>query len=143
VYSDINMMMLQRVIETVTGEPLDDVVRERVTAPLRLRDTVYNPPASLRSRIAATEYQPWTDRGIVRGTVHDENAYCLGGVAGHAGVFSTARDLAVIAQTILDGGRYGRTRILSEQSVRSLLTNFTTAFPGDDHGLGFELNQRW
>lgn len=143
VYSDINMMMLQQVVERVTGESLETVVRERITAPLGMRDTMYNPPASAMSRVVATEYQPWTGRTMIRGTVHDENAYCLGGVAGHAGVFSTARDLAVLAQTVLDGGRYGRTRILEPDSVRSLLTNFNTAFPGDDHGLGFELNQHW
>ncbi|MGH3318899.1 MAG: serine hydrolase [Streptosporangiaceae bacterium] len=143
IYSDINMMTLQKVIETVTGKSLDRVVRHRITAPLGMSDTMYNPPASLKPRIAATEYQPWTDRGMVWGSVHDENAYCLGGVAGHAGVFSTAHDLAILAQTILNGGRYGHTRILSTDSVRALLTDFNTAFPGHEHGLGFELNQRW
>lgn len=143
VYSDINLLVLQRVVEAVAGDPLDDIVRKRLTEPLGMDHTMYNPPAVLWPRVAATEYQPWTGRGMVRGTVHDENAYCLGGVAGHAGVFSTAHDLAVLAQTILDGGRYGRTRILSEDSVRQLLTNFNTAYPEDDHGLGFELNQRW
>ncbi len=142
-YSDMNLMTLGKVIETVTGKTLDRVVAERITRPLGLTDTMFNPPASLLPRIAAEEYQPWTDRGIVRGTVHDENAYCVGGVSGHAGVFSTARDLAVLAQTLLNGGEYGHARILSEASVRLLFTNFNQAFPSDSHGLGFELDQRW
>ena len=119
------------------------MIAQRITGPLHLRDTMFNPPASLKPRIAAEEYQPSTGRGIVWGSVHDENAYCVGGVSGHAGVFSTAHDLGVLAQTLLDGGRYGHTRILDEDSVRLLFTNFNQAFPSDSHGLGFELDQRW
>jgi CubicO group peptidase (beta-lactamase class C family) len=143
IYSDINMMMMGKVIEAVTGRTLDQVVAQRITQPLQMRDTMFNPPASLKPRIAAEEYQPSTNRGIVWGTVHDENAYCVGGVSGHAGVFSTAHDIAILAQTMLNGGRYGHTRILSDQSVRQMFTNFNQAFPGDSHGLGFELDQRW
>lgn len=142
-YSDMNMMTLGKVIETISGKTLDRVVAERITGPLHLTDTMFNPPASLQPRIAAEEYQPWTGRQIVWGTVHDENAYCTNGVSGHAGLFSTAHDLAVLAQTLLNGGRYGPTRILSEDSVRLLFTNYNQAFPGDSHGLGFELDQRW
>lgn len=140
-YSDMNMMTLGKVIEAITGESLDRVVAQRITGPLGLRDTMFNPPAALIPRIAAEEYQPWTGRGIVRGTVHDENAYCVGGVSGHAGLFSTAHDLAVLAQTLLDGGRLGRAGILSPASTRLLFTDFNQAFPGDAHGLGFELDQ--
>ncbi|MFF5288946.1 serine hydrolase [Paractinoplanes globisporus] len=142
-YSDMNLMTLGKVIETVTGQPLDRVVADHITRPLRLRDTMFNPPASLRPRIAAEEYQPWTGRGIVWGSVHDENAYCVGGVSGHAGVFSTAHDLAVLAQSLLDGGRYGRTRILSSSSTRLFFTNFNQAYGRNAHALGFELNQRF
>jgi CubicO group peptidase (beta-lactamase class C family) len=142
-YSDMNMMTLGKVIETLTGQTLDQVVAQRITGPLGMGDTMFNPPASLRPRIAAEEYQPWTGRGIVWGTVHDENAYCVGGVSGHAGLFSTTHDLAVLSQTLLNGGRYGQARILSEDSVRLLFTNYNQAFPGDSHGLGFELDQRW
>ncbi|MFC7273089.1 serine hydrolase [Paractinoplanes rhizophilus] len=143
VYSDLNMMTLGRVVEVVTGQTLDRVVARRITGPLGLTDTMFNPPASLRPRIAAEEYQPWTGRGIVWGAVHDENAYCLGGVSGHAGVFSTARDLAVLAQTMLNGGRYRHARILSEPGTRLLFTNFNEAYAGHAHGLGFELDQRF
>jgi CubicO group peptidase (beta-lactamase class C family) len=143
VYSDENLMTLGKVIETVTGQPLDRVVAQHITGPLHMTDSMFNPPASLKPRIAAEEYQPWTDRGIVWGTVHDENAYCVGGVSGHAGMFSTAHDLAILAQALLDGGRYGHAHILSPESVRLLFTNYNQAFPSDSHGLGFELDQRW
>ncbi|WP_205835077.1 serine hydrolase [Microbacterium salsuginis] len=141
-YSDMNMMTLGKVIETVTGRSLDRVIARSITEPLRMAETMYNPPASLKPRIAAEEYQPWTGRGIVWGSVHDENAYCVGGVSGHAGIFSTASDIAVLAQTLLNGGQYKGTRILEEQSVRTLFTDYNQAFPGHAHGLGFELDQR-
>lgn len=80
---------------------------------------------------------------MARGEVHDENAWSLGGVAGHAGLFSTARDLAVLGQTLLNGGRYGDVRILDDDTVRAMITNETPQFPANAHGLGFELNQRW
>ena len=143
VYSDLNMITLGKLVELASGTPLDVAVRDGITAPLGMSDTGYNPPASQIERIVATEDQPWTGRGVIRGTVHDENAWSLGGVAGHAGVFSTARDLAVLAQTILDKGTYGGARILSEDSVRALLTDENAAFPGNAHGLGFEIDQRW
>ncbi|MFC4534504.1 serine hydrolase [Sphaerisporangium dianthi] len=144
-YSDLNLITLGVIVERVTGKRLDAVVEENLTGPLGMRDTGYNPRPALKPRIAATEYQTTTepDRGMVWGQVHDENAWSLGGVAGHAGVFSTAYDMAILAQTLLNGGHHGRARVLSEDSVRLLLTNFTTAFPGDSHGLGFELDQRW
>jgi hypothetical protein len=104
---------------------------------------MFNPPARLVDRIAATEAQPWAGRPMIRGEVHDENAWSLGGVAGHAGLFSTAHDLATLARTLLNGGRYGHTRILDTDTVRQMLVNENEEFPGDSHGLGFELDQRW
>ncbi|WP_432118602.1 serine hydrolase [Streptomyces sp. bgisy032] len=146
-YSDLNLISLQLVLEQITGRALDVLLREEITAPLGLRRTRYNPPASWRPKIAATEdaRPPWSglDRGLVWGEVHDENAFALGGVAGHAGVFSDAWDLAVLGRTLLNGGVYGRTRILRPESVELMFTDFNTAFPGDEHGLGFELYQHW
>jgi CubicO group peptidase (beta-lactamase class C family) len=138
-YSDLNLIALGVLVERLRGEALDVVVHDRITAPLGMRDTGYNP--SDASRTAATEYQSSPRRGMVRGSVHDENAWSLGGVAGHAGLFSSADDLAVLAQALLDGGIWRGQRILSRESVDLLVTNFTAALPGDDHGLGFELNQ--
>ncbi|MTE22036.1 serine hydrolase [Streptomyces sp. TRM43335] len=146
-YSDLNLITLQLVLERVTGKSLDVLLREGITGPLGMRWTRYNPPASWKPRIAATEdaRRPWSglDRGMVHGEVHDENAYSLGGVAGHAGVFSCAWDLAVLCRTLLNGGAYGRARILTEESVELLFHDFNTDFPGDEHGLGFELYQHW
>lgn len=141
VYSDLNLITLGLLVEKWSGKALDEVVRDDITAPLGLVDTGYNPPAAKLDRIAATEYQ--AGRGIIRGSVHDENAWSLGGVAGHAGVFSTARDLAVLGQAILNGGVHAGGRILEEGTVELMLTDFNQSFPGNSHGLGFELDQRW
>ncbi|GGT79593.1 serine hydrolase domain-containing protein [Streptomyces lateritius] len=146
-YSDLNLISLQLILEEITGRPLDTLLHDEITAPLGMYRTRFNPPLSWKPRIAATEdaRRPWSglDRGMVWGEVHDENAYSLGGVAGHAGVFSCAWDLAVLARTLLNGGAYGRARILSRASVELMFTDFNTAFPGDEHGLGFELYQHW
>jgi CubicO group peptidase (beta-lactamase class C family) len=143
VYSDLNLITLGVLLERQTGRGLDQLVRERITGPLRMKDTGYNPDPSLRPRIAATEFEASPPRGMVWGEVHDENAWSLGGVAGHAGVFSTAQDMAVLAQSMLNGGTYRGHRILSPDSVQKMTTNYNAAFPGDSHGLGFELDQRW
>ncbi|MFE0963545.1 serine hydrolase [Streptomyces fungicidicus] len=146
-YSDLNLISLQLVLEEVTGRSLDTLLAEEITGPLGMRRTRYNPPASWKPGIAATEdaRRPWSglDRGLVWGEVHDENAHSLGGVAGHAGVFSSAWDLAVLGRTLLNGGAYGRERILAPESVELMFTDFNTSFPGDEHGLGFELYQHW
>ncbi|WP_425825189.1 serine hydrolase [Streptomyces fractus] len=146
-YSDLNLITLQLVVEKLTGKRLDVLLPERITGPLGMTRTRYNPPASWKPKVAATEdaRAPWSglDRGLVWGEVHDENAYAFGGVAGHAGVFSCAWDMAVLGRTLLNGGTYGKARILSQKSVDLMFTNFNTDFPGDEHGLGFELYQHW
>lgn len=144
VYSDLNLITAAVIIETITEKSLDTVIAEQITEPLGMGDTMFNPPESLWHRVAATEYQPWADRGLIRGTVHDENAWSFGGVAGHAGIFSTAGDLAVFGQTILNGGVYKGERILGEEWVRSLLTNRNPDL-GEDaaRGLGWQLDQRF
>jgi CubicO group peptidase (beta-lactamase class C family) len=142
-YSDLNMLTLGILVQTLTGKSLDTVVRERITEPLGMKDTSYNPPASKHQRIAAEEYELSPPRGLVWGSVHDENAWSLGGVAGHAGVFSTVDDMAVLAQAILNGGTYRGHRILRPETVKEMLTNYNQAFPGQNQGLGFELDQTW
>ncbi|MEC4017810.1 serine hydrolase domain-containing protein [Streptomyces sp. H27-D2] len=137
-YSDLNLLLLQRVLERLTGHSLAQLVRDGITRPLGMSDTRYAPPAGWRPRIAATEDQrgPWAklDRGMLHGTVHDENAYAFGGVAGHAGLFGTAADLAVLCRTLLNGGAYGPARILTGESVTGMLTA---------PGLGFGVDQPW
>ncbi|MEV3853366.1 serine hydrolase [Streptomyces sp. NPDC050095] len=133
-YSDLNMLLLQHLLERLTGRPLDVLVREGITRPLGMTATSYGP----RPDAAATEDQrrPWAkaDRGMLRGEVHDENAWALGGVAGHAGLFSTAYDLAVLCRTLLNGGSYGTARILGPDFVDLMLTA---------PGLGFRIDQPW
>ncbi|ELK46085.1 serine hydrolase domain-containing protein [Halobacillus sp. BAB-2008] len=142
-YSDLNMITLGALIERLSGMRLDTFVKQEITGPLQMNDTMYNPPAQLKARIAATEYQPWTERGLVWGEVHDESAWSLDGVAGHAGVFSTASDLGKFAHMFLMEGKYGGTRILEPETVELLTENRIPQFPGDDHGLGWELQQGW
>ncbi|WP_053218465.1 serine hydrolase domain-containing protein [Virgibacillus senegalensis] len=142
-YSDLNMITLGGLIEQLSGKRLDQFVYDTITGPLNMEDTMYNPPAELKSRIAATEYQDVPDRGLVWGEVHDENAWSLDGVAGHAGVFSTAEDLAVFGHMFLNEGRYGGTQILQPETVKLLTENQIPQFPGDSHGLGWELGQGW
>ncbi|MFB7651774.1 MULTISPECIES: serine hydrolase domain-containing protein [unclassified Streptomyces] len=133
-YSDLNMLLLQQVLERITGRGLDVLVRDGITRPLGMTATGFGPCPSA----AATEDQrrPWgkADRGMLRGVVHDENAWALGGVAGHAGLFSTGRDLAVFCRALLGGGAYGPARILGPDFVELLLT---------EPGLGFALDQAW
>ncbi|MFQ6485066.1 serine hydrolase [Brachybacterium epidermidis] len=142
VYSDLGLIALGKVVEKISGVGLDEFVRENITAPLGMTETMYNPPAELIDRIAATEYMAATGE-LVRGHVHDENAHSLGGVAGHAGVFSTARDLAVFAQMFLNGGVYGGARVLEASTVRDMFTDRiaeVTGAGGARRGLGPELS---
>ncbi|ALX49971.1 serine hydrolase domain-containing protein [Lentibacillus amyloliquefaciens] len=142
-YSDLNMITIGALVEQISGERLDQYIQTNITEPLGMTDTMFNPPELLKDRIAATEYQPQTDRGIVWGEVHDENAWAMDGVAGHAGLFSTAQDLAVFAQMILNDGQYDDTRILETGTVEKMETNQLPDFPGNAHSLAWELNQDW
>ena len=100
VYSDLGAILLGRVVEQATGQPLDVYLAGAVFTPLGMRETMFNPPESLRARIAPTEYDPWR-QAQMRGVVHDENAFALGGVSGHAGLFGSAADLTTLAQALL------------------------------------------
>ncbi len=104
VYSDIGLMTLAFIVEDITGSDLDSFLQARVFRPLGMQDTGFLPDTSLLARIAPTEVDTTFRLTHVHGVVHDENAYAIGGVAGHAGLFSSARDMAVLAQTLLDGG---------------------------------------
>src|SRR5205085_6910978 len=107
------------VIERIAKQPLDSFVAQRVFAPLGMRDTRFTPDtadAQLRKRIVATEDDP-ARGGLLRGVVDDANAWALGGVAGQAGLFGSARDLAVFAQMLLDGGTYRGSPFLSPETI--------------------------
>jgi CubicO group peptidase (beta-lactamase class C family) len=115
-YSDLGADVLGFIVERVSGQPLDGFLNTRVFKPLGMTETFFRPSPLLRDQIAPTELSP--PRGYpLRGEVHDENAYALGGVAGHAGIFSTANDLSVFAQMMLNGGEYQGTRFIKESTV--------------------------
>ncbi len=131
-YSDFGPILLGLAMERVTGQPLDELVRSRVFRPLGMRETLYNPLAQsiarmgagaadetshLLARIAPTEIDTLFRRQHMHGRVHDENAFALGGVAGHAGLFSSARDLARFAQMLLNGGYFNGQRLISPETV--------------------------
>jgi len=103
-YSDIGVMTLARVIEQASREPIDSLLQRRVFGPMGMTDTGFNPAPELRGRIAPTEIDTVYRGYHVHGEVHDENAHAYGGVSGHAGLFSTARDLSRFARTMLRGG---------------------------------------
>lgn len=153
-YSDINYMTLGLVIEAITGKPLDAAIHE-YTSMMGMTETFFNrgniegPAFPPYPRMAAEEFQITVLGSVepqrpqpVRGTVHDENAWGLNGVSGHAGLFSTVLDTAKFCQMILNNGTYGGKRILSQSSVDLIFTNFNARFgSGAYHGAGFELNQ--
>jgi len=126
-YSDLGMDVMGFVVERITHEPLDQFVQRAVYTPLGMRSTMFRPAPWLRGRIAPTETT------VARGEVHDPTARALGGVAGNAGLFSTASDLAVFAQLMLDGGVAGSTRLFADSTVRE----FTKPGPGW-RGLGWQ-----
>ena len=137
VYSDWDMVLTGLLVERITGEALDRWTAEHVFAPLGMRDTRFRPDPSLRARIAATEFDP--ARGHIWGEVHDPNAWVLGGVAGHAGLFGSARDLAVFAQMLLNGGEYGGVRILRPETVARWTT---PEFARSSRALGWDTPSR-
>jgi len=122
-YSDLGIILMGEIVERVTGRPLDQLARERIFTPLGMKDSMYNPPKSLLARIAPTENDAAFRKRLAHGEVHDENAWALGGVAPHAGLFTTAPDLAVFCQMMLNGGMYAHQRLLR----RSTVTLFATA----------------
>jgi serine-type D-Ala-D-Ala carboxypeptidase len=123
-YSDLTYRLLGRLIAVASGHDLDTFARTRIWGPLGMNDTMFNPPASLVPRIAATGYSE--RRGyVVRGEVQDEQDFALGGVTGCDGVFTTAMDIAIFCQMFLNNGSYHRTRILSSEAVSIMTENNT------------------
>lgn len=140
-YRDYNMIVMGEIVYRITGQRLDEFLAHNAFGPLGMKHTRYNPPAKWIGRIAPTEQDDALRHRIVHGVVHDENAFLMGGVSGHAGLFSSARDLSAIAQMWLNGGTYKRKRILSEATVhlfmeRQLLPAHTTRALGWDTPAG-------
>ncbi|HSD47624.1 MAG TPA: exo-beta-N-acetylmuramidase NamZ domain-containing protein [Pyrinomonadaceae bacterium] len=154
VYSDIGFIALGEVVKRVSGMPLDQFAKQNIFVPLHMRDTGFRPAAALRSRIAPTEKRRGqlsylgdapTNIGAegdvwLRGQVHDPTSYRMNGVAGHAGLFSTARDLAIYCQMILNGGTYNGVRVLSALSVAEMTRPRLVSTTGATRGLGWDIN---
>lgn len=154
VYSDLNFIALGEVVRKASGMPLDEFARENIYEPLGMRDTGFRPNTALRARIAPTEKRSGQENYLgsnagslptaeasrwLRGEVHDPTAYRMGGVAGHAGLFSTADDLAIFCQMILNGGEYGGARILSPLGVATMTRPRAVADDGSARGLGWDI----
>jgi CubicO group peptidase (beta-lactamase class C family) len=120
-YSDLGPDVLGFIVEKITQKKLDRFLSERVFEPLGMTNTLFKPPASMRARTAPTEVKPPRGRPL-QGEVHDESAWALGGVAGHAGLFSTADDLSVFAQMMLNRGTFGGVRIVSDSAIELFTT---------------------
>ena len=147
VYSDINFFLLGDIVRRVSGLSLDRFAREKIFEPLGMKDTTFNPPATLASRIAPTESctrYGWPCQGpemmMLRGIVHDPTARRMGGVAGHAGLFSTAADLAIFCRMLLDGGAVGGVRVLSPLAVEKMTSPASPDLETNTRGLGWDID---
>ncbi|MGE5401484.1 MAG: glycoside hydrolase family 3 N-terminal domain-containing protein [Ignavibacteriales bacterium] len=134
-YSDLSMITLQLIIEKLAGEPLDVFLREKVFDPLGMKNTMYNPPADLWYKCAPTEVDNYWRMATMRGKVHDEAAYLLGGVAGHAGLFSTGGDLSIFMQMMLNKGKYDGKQLIKPATVELWTTKQTNQ---SSRGLGWD-----
>lgn len=150
VYSDINYFLLGEIVSRVMKQPLADAVRDRIFRPLGMTETTYLPAAGLVTRIAPTETCsrdsppcPGGDGAMLRGVVHDPTARRMGGVAGHAGVFSTAADLTRFARMMLGQGALGPARILSPLTVARMTTPATPAGEANVRGLGWDIDSSY
>ena len=121
-YQDFNLILMGEIVERLSGLPLDIFLQTNVFGPLGMKGTGFRPSKDLLPRIAPTEQDDTFRHMLVRGLVHDENAFVMGGVAGHAGLFSTARDLATLAQLYLNGGTCRGKRLIRADTIRSFAT---------------------
>ncbi len=120
-YSDLGIILMAEIIQRLTGQPLNELAEHYIFEPLHMQNSMYLPPKKLWPEIAPTEIDNQLRHRLIQGEVHDENAFAIGGVSGHAGVFSTSPDLAAFCQMLLNGGVYGHRRILK----RSTIVEFT------------------
>jgi len=134
-YSDLNFIVLGELVQRASGEPLDVYAKEHIFAPLGMSDTTFHPAPAERARIVPTDRQD----GVLRwGEVQDPTAHRMGGVAGHAGLFASADDLAKFASVLLDGGATANVRILRPETVAEM-THRTTLPGGMQRALGWDI----
>jgi len=150
-YSDINFIALSEIVNSVSGKALDAFAQDHIFLPLGMTNTFFNPNKQVMERIAPTEsrasslhYLKGKSKGesmdeILRGEVHDPTAWRMGGVAGHAGLFSSAQDLAIYAQMLLDQGIHQGRQVLSSQTVRAMTTPQSPVGSSQVRGYGWDL----
>ncbi len=150
IYSDLNFMLLAEIVRRVGGLPLDRFAAERIFRPLSMADTTFTPPPAMAPRIAPTEAcapLAWPCGGpgatMLRGRVHDPTARRMGGVAGHAGLFGTARDLARFCAMLLGGGAHDGVRLLAPLTVARMTRVSTPPHLADRRGLGWDIDSRY
>ncbi len=142
VYSDINFILLGEIVRRLSGKPLNEYASENFYEPLGMRETMFLPPASLGPRIAPTEINPATGQPL-RGEVHDDTARYMGGVAGHAGVFTTAADLAKFAQMMLDKGQGNGVRLFTAATVEKFTSPQSPPDQPILRGLGWDIDSTY
>ena len=135
VYSDVGIIILGKIVETISKVKLDVFVQSNIFDPLGMNNTFYNPPKEKLHRMVPTEIDP--KGNLIKGYVHDENAYSIGGVAGHAGLFSKTKDLAIFSQMMLNKGLYGWKRLFRSETV-DLFTQRSNIIQGDSRCLGWD-----
>jgi serine-type D-Ala-D-Ala carboxypeptidase len=138
-YSDPGYILLGKAIEVLAGEPLDSFCAREIFSPLGLSSTGFRPAEESRSAIPPTENDTWFRNRVIQGEVQDENAFVLGGVAGHAGVFSTAADLLLFVQAILDRGRSGSGHQVFRPATLDLFATPLTSPDGKSRALGWDV----
>ncbi len=140
IYSDINFIALAELVSRISGESFDLYCAEHIFKPLGMTDTGFKPSPALRSRIAPTLYQRRRGGKILWGEVHDPVASAMGGVAGHAGLFSTADDLSIFARMILESGRRAGVEVLSSQMVEKMILPQSPTDKTPPRGLGWNID---
>lgn len=136
VYSDVGIISLGKVVEAVSGQSLDQYCADHIFIPLGMVNTMFNPDPARMHRIMPTEFSP-LDGQLIRGHVHDENSYSMGGTTGHAGLFSTAYDIGIFSQMMLNGGEYQDTRILHPETI-DLFIRRANVISGSSRCLGWD-----
>jgi uncharacterized protein YbbC (DUF1343 family)/CubicO group peptidase (beta-lactamase class C family) len=135
-YSDVNFIVLGEIVRRASGLPLDAYCAKEIFKPLNMRHATFRPPPAWQMRIAPSDYQ---GSGLRWGQVADPTAYRMGGVAGHAGVFASADDLALLAQMLLNGGEIRGRRLLSAQAVAAMIKPYPVSGSGARRGLGWDM----
>lgn len=136
IYSDINFLLLGKIVQTLSGLPLNQFAEKHIFKPLGMNSTMYLPPKTLNDRIVPTSYDK-KDNKLLQGTVNDPMARRLGGVAGNAGLFSTSHDLTIFAQMMLNGGEYKGTRIVKAATIK-LFTTRSDVVTNSTRALGWD-----